>query len=241
VWRISATPSIEFNRWRFDNTTILGVPVSEAARDRSTVQAGLSLRYGWMSGRDLVWVSRVLDTHYDRPAAGVASNNATSWQTLIGIDYDDDTVWRYRILGGVEYRAAVVSPETTGIAEADVTWSPSGMTTWRAAAVRGIADAAQTGLSSFTYTSLQVTVDHEYARDILLNASATVRQAAFNRTGGQQVGVAAAAGVTWLINRDLRLSLTYDFADVRNAHLPSGTVAGNYTRGLSLLTLRAGL
>ena len=98
--RFTVTPSIELNRWRFENTTILGVPVSQTARDRTTTQAAMTLRYNWMSGRDLLWVNRVATTHYDDPAAGVPSNNSTSYQTLLGLDYDDDTVWRYRLLGG---------------------------------------------------------------------------------------------------------------------------------------------
>jgi hypothetical protein len=163
---------------------------------------------------------------------------------LAGIGYDDNTVWRYRLLAGVEHRAsasAAVASETTGIAEAEVTWSPAGMTTFHAIAARGIEDAAQAGLSNYTYTSARLTVDHEYLRDVLLSGSATVRQATFNQTGGQQFGIAFGAGVTWLINRNARLSLTYDFSDVRNAHLPVGTVAGDYTRSLTLLTLRFGL
>jgi hypothetical protein len=242
--RFTVTPSIDLNRWRFDNTTILGVPVSESSRDRTTAQAGVTIRYAWMPRRDLLLVTRVLDTHYDYPVTGAVSNNSTSWQMLAGVDYDDNTVWRYRLLGGVDYRqaaSAVVGSETTGIAEAEVTWSPSGMTTVRATASRGIEDAAQTGLFNYTYTSAQITLDHEWSRDLLLNASAAVREASFNRTGGRQLGVAFGAGATWLINRDLRLSLTYDFADVRNAHLPAGTVAGDYTRGLTLLQLRLGL
>jgi hypothetical protein len=240
----TVTPSIDLNRWRFDNTTILGVPVSEAARDRTTVQPGVTLRYNWMSGRDVLLVTRVLDTHYDQPALGVPSNNSISWQALLGVDYDDDTVWRYRLLGGVEYRqslSSAIKSEAAGIAEAEITWSPSGMTTVRATAVRGIEDAAQTGLSNYTYDSAQLTIDHEYLRNVLLTGSATVRQAMFNQTSGQQFGFAFATGATWLINRNLRLSLTYDFADVRNTHLPPGTVAGDYTRGLTLLTLRVGL
>jgi hypothetical protein len=242
--RLTVTPGFELNRWRFDNTTILGVPISEASRDRTTEQGAVTFRYNWMSGRDLLWVNRVVNSHYDRPAFGVPSNNSTSWETLVGVDYDDDTVWRYRLLGGVQYREAAaqtIGSEAAGIAEAEVTWTPTGMTTLRAIASRGIEDAAQTGLSSYTYSSAQLVVDHEYLRNVLLTASATVRQASFNQTGGQQVGVSFGTGATWLINRNLRLSLTYDFADVRNSHLPVGTVAGDYTRSLTLLTIRVGM
>jgi long-subunit fatty acid transport protein len=204
----------------------------------------LTLRYGWMSGRDLLLVSRVLDTHYDVPAIGVPSNNSTSWQTLFGVDYDDNTVWRYQLLGGVEYRTSAsptIASQTVGIAEAEVTRSPSGLTTLRASATRGVEDAAQTGLSTYIYTSAQLRVDHEYLRNVLVDATATIRQASFSQTGGEQLGVAFGTGASWLINRTLRLSLTYDFADVRNAHLPAGTVAGDYMRSLTLLTLRVGL
>lgn len=242
--RFTLTPSLEFDRWRFSNTTILGAPVSEAARDRTTAQAGVAVRYAWMSGRDLLWVTRVVSTHYDDPAAGVPSNNSTAWQTLAGVDYDDNSVWRYRLLGGVEYRAAAspaIASETTPIAEGEVTWSPAGTTTIRAAVARGIEDAAQSGLSNYTYTSALVTVDHEYMRDVLLTASATVRQATFNQTGGRQFGLAFGAGATWLINRNLRLLLTYDISSVRNSNLPASTVAGDFTRSLTLLTLRIGL
>jgi hypothetical protein len=242
--RFTATPSLEFNQFQFVNTTIFGQPVSEAARDRSSVQSGVTLRYEWMSGRDLLWVNRLVDTRYDHPSPGQPSNDSKAWQTLFGVDYDDDTVWRYRLLGGVEYRqaaAASSASQTTGIAEAEVTWSPTGMTTLRASAFRGIEDAAQTGLSNYTYTSAQLRADHELLRNVVLSASATIRQATFNQTGGQQLGLGFDTGANWLINRNLRLSLTYDFADVRNAHLPAGTVAGDYTRGLTLLAVRVAL
>ena len=110
-----------------------------------------------------------------------------------------------------------------------------------AAADRGIGGAGQRGLASYTYTSAKWSVEHEYLRNVLLNASATARQASFSQTGGQQYGIAFGAGATWLINHNLRLSLTYDLSNVRNEHLPAGIVAGDYTRSLTLLTLRIGM
>ena len=242
--RFTWTPAVDFNRWRFDNTTVLGVPARQTTRDRTTIQGGLTVRYSWMTGRDLVLVGRLLDTHYDHPALGLPSNNSKSWQGLFGADYDDDTIWRYRLLGGLQYRqpaAAAIASQTAGIAEAEIVWSPSGMTTVRASLTRGIEDAAQSGFSSFTYTSAALTLDHELRRNVLLSASAGIRHARFNQTGGQQLGLAAGAGAAWLIDRHFRLSLTEDFADVRNSHLPAGVIAGNYARSLTLLTLRLGL
>lgn len=242
--RFTWTPSIDLNRWRFDNTTILGVPASQRGRDRSTAQAALTVQYNWMPGRSLVWVTRWLDTHYDHPALGVVSNNSQSWQGLAGVEYDDNTVWRYRLLGGLQYRvpaAAATASQATGIAEAEVLWSPSGLTTVRASLLREIEDAALTGFSNVTYTSGTVAIDHELLRNVLLSGSTGLQHARFNQSGGQQVGVTAGAGAAWLIGRQVRLALTANVAGIRNSGLPAGTIAGNYTRTLTLLTLRLAL
>ena len=242
--RVTLAPALDFNRWRFDNTTILGTPAPQSARDRTTLQGGLTIRYNWMAGRDFVLVSRLLDTRYDSAPPGFPTNNSDSWQTLFGVDWDDDTVWRFRALGGVQYRhaqASSIASAATAIAEGEIVWSPSGLTTVRGTLTRGIEDAAQSGLSSYTYTGAALTVDRELLRNVLLTASASVRHASFNRSGGEQYGFGAVAGAVWLINRHFRLSLTEEYTDVRNRHLPAGTVAGNYVRSLTLLTLRAAL
>ncbi len=244
VGRTTVTPAVDLNLWRFDNTTIQRLAVSQATRDRTTAQGGLTLRHAWMPARELVIVTRLLETHYDHPAARLPSNNSTSLQVLGGIDYDDNTVWRYRLLAGAQHRAAASSAfasQTVGVVESAVTWSPSGMTTIRAGLSRGIEDAAQTGFSSFTFTSGTLTLDHELFRNILLNASATARWAVFNQSGAQQTGLAVGLGSTWLIDRNFRLSVSYDVTDVRSSHLPVAAVAGNYIRDLALLTLRIGL
>jgi len=242
--RVTLTPSIEMNDWHFENTTVLGVPVNQAARDRVTLQGTVDVRYDWMTGRDVRVISRMLDTEYTHAAVGVPSNNSRTWRTLAGVDYDGDTVWRYRLMVGFEVReasSAAVAAQVTGAGEAEVIWQPSGLTTVTLRAVRGIADAAQAGLSNYTYNGGELTLDHELYRNVLISGSVTVRQAHFNQTGGDQAGAGLGLGVTWLINRDLRLITTYNFDDVRNSHLPSGTVAGNYDRDLLLLTLRVGL
>jgi hypothetical protein len=234
------TPSFDLTRWRFADTTILDVPVTQTTRDRTTALAEVTLRYAWMPARTLLLVTRVLDTHYDFPAAGVPSNNSVRWQILAGADYDENAVWRFRALGGVEISQAAVS-QTDGVMEAEAIWSPSGLTDVTFNATRGIEDAAQTGLSSFTYTSGAVTLNHELARDILLTATARVMEADYAVTGARQTGVAAGAGVTWLIRRGLRLSFTYGVDSVRDRHVPANVLAGDHTRQLTLLTLRFGL
>jgi len=107
----------------------------------------------------------------------------------------------------------------------------------------------QQGTTGFTYTSAELRVDHEYRRNVLLNAETGVRLAEYQQNGGTQTQYYASAGVSWLINRKMRLTGQYTFTT------QSGTgtltpvsatgintlVNGAYNQNLFLLTLHLGL
>jgi hypothetical protein len=239
-WTI--TPAIELSDWRFGNTTILGHPSSQAYRDRTVVQGETTVRYDWAPLRSLLLVMRAIGQHYTNPASGQPSENSTGYQALAGFDYDDNAVWRYRLLLGAETRQFVAyRPHTDVIAEAEAMWSPSGLTTIHATLTRSIEDAAQEGVAGYTYTAGRLSIDHEYLRNLLLSASAGVQRADFLQGGNAQNGYAAGVGVTWLVNRSVRLSATYDLTGVAGSHTGATLVTGNFTRQLGLLTLRLGL
>ena len=240
--RWSVTPNLEASAWRFANTTILGVPVSQAYRDRTVLLGGVTLRYEWAPLRNIVFVTRALGQQYGHLQPLQRSTDSTGYQVLGGFDYDDDSVWRYRLLlGGESRQFAAFRPHTAMIAEAEATWTPTGMTTLRGVVTRSVEDAAQEGVAGFTYTAAKLTIDHEYLRNVLLSASAGLQAAEFLQGGGSQSGYRAGAGITWLVNRSVRLSATYDATWVRGARLPGSAGAGDYGRNLALLTLRLGM
>ncbi len=242
--RFSVTPSVAFSAYRYDATTIHGVPASQAYRDRDVVQGVVTTRYELSPQRNLLLVTRALGTHYVEPQPGVPTRDSTGYQVLVGLGDDADAVWRYRVLLGWEvraFRASQYSTHQAPIAEAALIWSPSGMTTVTATLTRSIEDAAQEGDAGYTYTSARLVVDHEYLRNVLLQASASVQRADFLQGGGQASGFSLGAGATWLINRHLRLSATYDFTDQRGSSSPALLTTGNYTRSIGLLTLRVGM
>lgn len=115
------------------------------------------------------------------------------------------------------------------------------MTTVTGLLTRSIEDAAQEGVSGYTYTNGTVAVDHEYMRNILLHGSVGLQHADFLQGGGQANSLSLGAGATWLINRNLRLSATYDFTDQRGTNTSTLQTTGNYTRSIGLLTLRVGM
>jgi hypothetical protein len=241
--RWSIEPGVEATNWTYDGTTILGAPASQAYRDRVVVRGGVTVRYEFAPMRSAVFAARMVGQDYLHTPAGQATPNSTATQFLTGIDYDDNQVWRWRVLVGAETRrfASPAFPRQNNfIAEAAAGWSPSGMTTLNAIVSRETGDAAQAGISGIVYTSARLTIDHEYLRNLLLRASFGWQQADFFQ-GGHQSGTTAELGLTWVMNRSARLSFTYDQIDLRSSATPATTLASGYSSGIGLITMRLGL
>jgi hypothetical protein len=242
--RWTVTPAVEASSWHYDATSILGVPASQAYRDRTELLGGTTVSYELAPQRTLVFVTRAIGQDYLHPALGAASLNSTGIQALAGFDYDDDALWRFRLLLGAEHRAfaaAVYPARTAAIAEGEIVWMPSGMTTIAATLARSVEDAAQEGVSGFTETTAKLTVDHELRRDLLLHAYAGLQHADFLQGGTQQTSTTFGAGATWLVNRQAQLAATYDFTGQPGASTTTLPISGGYTRSVVLLTLRLGL
>jgi hypothetical protein len=242
--RWSIEPALQATNWSYGGTTIQGQPASQSYRDRIVVQGGVTLRYEWAPLRNIVFVVRALGQDYVRTPYGQPSPDSTGYQMLAGIDYDDNAVWRWRLLAGGEVRRfanASYPQQNALIAEAGVGWAPTGMTTVNATISRGTEDAAQEGVSGLIYSAARITIDHEYLRDLLFKASIGLQRADFFQ-GGHQSGTSAGVGVTWLMNRSARLSFTYDQTDLRgSSYTATEALATGYSRGLGLVTLRLGL
>lgn len=242
--RFTWTPHLSYAHWQFAKTTILGAPVSQSYRDRDVLRGGLTMRYEFAPLRNLVVLAQGMRQSYPTPGLTSPAPDSTGFRILAGIDYDDNAVWRYRLLFGAETRhfaSSAYRAHTGFAAEGEILWSPTGMTTVRATLQRGIEDAAQEGVSGFTYTAGRLRIDHELTRDLLLHASAGLQQATFLQGGGRQWGYNYGFGATWLINRSLRLSATYDGSGIRGSNATINPLNGDYGRNIALLTLRIGL
>lgn len=242
--RLSITPALSFSAWRYDNTTIFGLPASQTYRDRNVLQGNVTTRYELWPRKNLLFVMRALGENFVAPQPGAPTRNSTGYQVLVGMDDGDDAMWRYRVLLGWEdriFQAPQYRAHQAPIAEVALTWNPSGLTTVTAKLTRAIEDAAQEGIAGYTYTSARLVIDHEYLRNVLLRASAGVQHADYLPGGGSANAFALGGGVTWLINRNMRLSATYDFTDQHGSASPTLLTVGSYTRSVGLLTLRFGM
>jgi len=238
--RLALTPNLDFSKSQYSNTTILGAPASQAYRDRNILAGGVTARYEMMPLQNVLLVLRGTGTNYLTPQAGQPTRNSTGVLVLAGVSDDRDALWRYRLLFGWEQRqfaASAYRAHDAPVAEAELIWAPNGLTTVTGALTRSIEDAAQEGVVGYTNTAARLTIDHEYARDILLQATGGAQQADFLQGGGRQTAWLFGLGVTWLIDRQMRVSATYSFNDQQGGGV--GT-AGPSSRSVGLLTLRYG-
>ena len=238
--RFALTPNLEVSRYEYNNTTILNVPASQSYRDRDVLAGGVTARYEIMPLQNVLLILRATQTNYFAPQAGLPSRNSTGGLVLAGLSDDRDAMWRYRLLLGWEerqYSASVYRAQGAPVAEGELIWVPNGMTTVTGLLTRSIEDAAQEGVVGYTYTAASVTIDHEYARDILLQATGGLQQADFMQGAGRQTGLLLGFGATWLIDRHMRLAATYGFNNQQGSGI--GT-SGPFSRSLGMLTLRYG-
>jgi hypothetical protein len=247
--RFTVTPDISVSSYRFGMATVMGVSVNQAYLDRSGLAAGVTTRYSMSDQGGLLFVVRGIDNAYSKSQPGFPSNDSTNLLLLAGLDYQSEGVWRYRVLAGVEvtaFAAAQYPTNTSPIIQGSAIWTPTGVTTVTGTLTRQIQAPQSAGTNGFVLTSAHLVIDHELRRNILLQGRGGIQYAQY-LAEGTQTNFTAGAGVTWLLNRNLRLSLDYDITQqsgnsgVSNPLNPDTFTSGNYSQSLVALTLHVAL
>ena len=211
--RLSLRPLLAVQLYDFDNGSIAGVPYIQTFRNRVVAAPGVTASYEFSPGRTAVLVVRGLAASYTNRPAGSTVRDFNDGAVLAGLDFAGGGPWRYRVLAGYEVRNFVSSRIKTiqaPIVEGTVIYTPTGLTTLTGTVARRIQDSADETTVGYTETSARFSLDHEYLRNILLRTQGGVYLAEYNG-GGNQTLFSGGAGATWLVNRTLRLSATYDF------------------------------
>lgn len=229
--RFAITPDLSVSAYRFGTATVLGVPLHQEFLDRDVVAAGVTTRFSMSDEGGLLMVLRGVSSDFINPQPGQPSNNSTSLLILGGMDYQSKGTWRYRMLAGVEVRkfqAAQYRTHTGPIAEGSVIWTPTDLTTLTGTLSRQIVDPQSPGTNGFALSQASLVVDHEYMRNVFLQLRGKVQFAQYLQSGaGSQTGLSIGGGISWLLNRKIRLSLDYDFMELTD----SGQTASSFNRG----------
>lgn len=247
--RVFLTPAFEVSSYAYSNGSAGNVNYRQDYRDRVVLSPSLTAGYELSPRRNVIAVVREASASYSNQLPGVASRDFDDIAVLGGIDYDATGLVRLRALVGYEvrlFKSAQYRTIQAPIAELAAIWTPTGLTTLTAGVTRRIQDSADETTAGYTETSARLRVDHEYLRNVLLQANAGVY---FNeyRDGGDQRLYTFGAGVTYLLNRNIGISATYDIqgrqsgSDNRGVRINGQTLGGDYISNRGLLQIRFGL
>lgn len=247
--RLTVTPDISFGAYRYGTASVLGTPVNLGFLDRNAFAGGVTNRYSLSDEGGVLVVLRGVSSQYTAQQPGAPNNDSTSFLLLAGLDYQAKSVWRYRLLVGVEVREFAdnqFATRTAPIAEGSVIWQPTGLTTVTGSLSRQIEDPQSAGTNGYVLTQARLAVDHELRRDIILQARVGAQYAQYLQ-GGAQTNVTTGLSANWLMNRNMRLSFDCDFTKQIGSNSSSTTnnpttlTSGAYNQNIVALRLHLAL
>jgi len=223
---LQVQPVMDLQFYNFDNGRVLGVPYAQSYRDRTVYFPSISATYEFADRRRIVLVFRDANALYYNGLAGQPKQNFNDFSLLAGLSYDLDGVIGFRLLGGYEERDFLSHSYKTikaPIVEGSVTWTPSGLTTVTGTVSRTIEDSAADDTVATTASQLSLKLDHELFRNVIVTAKFGFNSSQYAQNGGTTDLFRTGAGVTWLLNRSLRLEMDYMFS----TRLKSGGFEGS--------------
>ena len=230
---LTITPELNAGFYRYGDATVAGIPTSQKFLDRDVLAGGVTTRFAMTDESGFVLSLRGTTSHYINRQPGQPSNNSTSAIALAGVDYQAKGPWRFRLLAGGEVRTFAASQYATRVAptvEGSVIWTPTGLTTLTGLLSRTINDPQSSDTNGYVLTSARLRVDHELRRNVLLQGHAGLQVAQFLQGGGNQNSVNFGFGATWLLNRNVRLSVDYDYTKQSGG----GTLAATSINAISV-------
>ena len=219
--RLTLRPGLDVSVYSYDDGRVAGQPYLQTYRNRTVLTPGLVAAYELAPQRELIGIVQNGVASFRNPVPGALLLDYNDALALGGIDYDGGGLWRIRALAGYEVRSfssPLLKSIQAPVAELTVIVRPTRLTTVTGVVSRRITDSADETTTGVTKTSAQLTVDHEYLRNVLLKATGGISYDSYGRGQGEQILFTAGAGATWLINRAVRLTATYDFK-VRQSHI----------------------
>ena len=245
--RFTITPNVDIQQFAFGQARSGGGIVDDSYRNRRLLQGGVTTRFDLGGDRGLLLELQGVQTDYPHHPSGTADISSDGFLGLTGIDYQASGVFRYRLLAGLETRSFASSAygsTITPIAEASVTWTPTGLTTITETLAREVDSPATAGIGDYVYTVNRLDIDHELRRNILLHGGFSYQVADYLGHGSQDA-VTFSAGVTWLISKLVRVSADYRYSSTSNPNVVQQSsigqrqgLSGNYNQNVFTIRLR---
>ncbi len=197
----------------FDDTiTNNGAHLEQDTRDRMETEESFRLGYEIVPQYEAFVRGSVNQREYDD--AGATNRDSQGWEGRAGVALD---------LGGLMFGNVFVGymsqdfddPTLKTIDGAsfggDLTWNPTQLTTAKFLVQRTIEETTLGGAAGSLSTLMRAGVDHELLRNVILSANAEYENSDYEGISREDDIIALGAGGDYLLNRYLRLRLSYTY------------------------------
>lgn len=243
--RIGAVVLGNWRGYRFDNvdagpaTTPGGIPPGQVSIfDFDSAIAAVGLNYQLAPGRFVNFVVRYQNITYQDSSQ--RARDSDTWAALVGATYDFDGIWGFN--GEIGYlRREYSGPDLKELSAptfaGTLTWQPTLLTTFSATVRRDVRESIRGNAVSYVATTGALRVDHEYLRNVILGGEVGVEYDEYQQPDQFSTDLYAGVSARWLINRNVSLVGSYQYAWRANA----SAGLDEYDRNLVLVRLRVAL
>jgi hypothetical protein len=214
-------PNLEYLGYRFDSTSSANGAFDQKVLDRNTYSGSLTVRFGDFIERSLQATFRAVETQYTDIPAGEPSQNSLGYEALFGFNYTVSGNLKALLLVGYELRtftSDTIPSRASPVAEGSVVWTPTGLTTLIARVSRSVESSVGDTTTGVTLTQGSFEIQHELRRNILLQGHASIERADYNIGNPRQTLYNVGGSVSYLLNRNLRLTTDYEFNSLSTAN-----------------------
>lgn len=210
-----------------DGLTVGGLPVDQDNRDRDV--SSLSGRADYAVSPATAFFVQVTGNEraYDVASTLAAPNRDSSgYEALAGVNFELGAVARGEIAAGYikqDFDETAYSDIDGFGARAQVQWFPTDLTTVTVGATRTIEDAGVVGSGGYLSSGVSFAVDHELLRNVILSGGLTYSTDEYNGIDRDDDRFSASVGGTYLLNRNIGLSLMASHLEQSSDGLDAGS------------------
>jgi hypothetical protein len=205
---LTLTPDISVSRYNFDGYS---------SQDRTDYRQSITGEF--TSGGPARFVTRLQATqsHYQQQIY-----NANTYGALAGVADQATDLWQVRMLAGIATRQPAVGRALAApIIEASVSWMPTGIDSLSLDLAREIDDPDQESAAGYTLSQADISIAHEYLRNVIITGSAKAGKAAYFDSPLVETLYNVLTSANWHLNRALAVEATYAFNDRQANYLPA--------------------
>lgn len=223
---------------QFDYNDVMGFDgnvIDQDYRDRTTYSANLKLTYRFSPGYKLNTQFRVQRVENEGNAA--FDRDSFGYDILTGVDFEFSPLWKFYLAAGFQHQGfeqANLKDLNAFVYLAQLQWLATEQMTIYLGAER------QSSVTGFGDSSVRLDrifdgkVEYEIWRNLILTATGKYTQSDFIGSGREDESLLAGVGFEYLANRNLKLSLRYDYSE-RVSTVDAFNYQGNkYTVGFKL-------